>query len=71
MITYPDYIQWALSLETPGDIAEALAKAFNQGYHLGLNKGWAIEQDRDTLCSVEQQDKDVQTKTKLPLKPLC
>ncbi len=29
------------------EIERALEQAYNQGYHLGLNSGWAIEQDKD------------------------
>ena len=32
------------------EIERALEQAYNQGYHLGLNNGWAIEQDKDYEC---------------------
>lgn len=31
----------------PCSLEEALQQAFEQGYNLGLNKGWAIEQDKE------------------------
>jgi hypothetical protein len=40
-------------IEIPGsmplylDIRTALKQAFEQGYQLGLNQGWAIEQDKE------------------------
>ncbi len=51
----PDFEQWAIhtiqriglnktSIKT---VAESLEQAFEQGYHLGLNQGWAIEQDKE------------------------
>lgn len=46
----PDFDTWA-DLLTDGyksvKISEALRQAFEQGYQLGLNQGWAIEQDKD------------------------
>lgn len=31
------------------EIECALEQAFNQGYSLGLNKGWAIEMDKEYI----------------------
>ena len=65
-VILPHYTQWALTLETTDEIAEALANAFNQGYHLGLNNGWAIEQDKEI-----QAQEDYALYSKLPNKPIC
>lgn len=51
----PDFKTWAdnivLSVRYDGaareQIEQALEQAYNQGYHLGLNNGWAIEQDKE------------------------
>lgn len=49
----PDFDTWGLAVQCNShgllseNIAEALRAAFEQGYHLGLNKGWALEQDKD------------------------
>ena len=51
----PDFRTWADNILTisrqlgtaQDEIEDALTEAFNQGYHLGLNKGWAIEQDKE------------------------
>lgn len=50
----PDFREWAENIvliardhgTAQEEIEKALEQAFNQGYHLGLNKGWAIEQDK-------------------------
>lgn len=52
----PDFKTWAenivLMAQAHGtareEIERALEQSFNQGYSLGLNQGWAIEQDADT-----------------------
>ncbi len=54
-INTPDFRTWAeniiLAARENGtaqeEIEQALEQAFGQGYSLGLNKGWAIEQDND------------------------
>jgi hypothetical protein len=50
----PDFKEWVKSLMSlpphsnhPSSIEQALKDAFDQGYHLGLNQGWAIEQDKE------------------------
>lgn len=51
----PDFRQWAENITMVArqfgtaheEIERALEQSFDQGYHLGLNKGWAIEQDKD------------------------
>jgi hypothetical protein len=53
-MTKPDFKTWAenivLTAQTNGSAHEeielALKQAYTQGYHLGLNLGWAIEQDK-------------------------
>lgn len=52
-INEPDFRTWAdtLTLMTRKEIETALEQAFNQGYHLGLNQGWAIEQDKEHKLS--------------------
>ena len=50
----PDFKEWSDNIvvmsQTHGDahfeIEHALRAAYNQGYSLGLNKGWAVEQDK-------------------------
>ncbi len=52
----PDFRTWAENITNiyrkygtaQDEISRALEQAFDQGYHLGLNKGWAIEQDKET-----------------------
>lgn len=60
-IILPDFDEWADNALSEGDpswlsemdfriqdtIALALKQAFEQGYNLGLNRGWQIEQDKD------------------------
>lgn len=51
----PDFKIWAenivLMAHTYGtayeEIERALEQSYDQGYHLGLNQGWAIEQDKE------------------------
>jgi diadenosine tetraphosphate (Ap4A) HIT family hydrolase len=48
----PNFDKWAVSLWSNHgpkctNVKEALKQAFEQGYQLGLNQGWAIEQDKD------------------------
>ncbi len=62
-MTKPDYKTWAETIilmardhgTAQEEIERALEQAYNQGYHLGLNNGWAIEQDKDlghgVLCA--------------------
>ncbi len=50
----PDFRTWAENITLVArkygtaheSIEVALEQAFDQGYKLGLNKGWAIEQDK-------------------------
>lgn len=51
-MTLPDFEIWAISIagRKTQDIEEALLQAFNQGYHYGLNKGWANEMDKDIVA---------------------
>lgn len=50
----PDYRTWADNIinmakkygTAQEEIEKALKEAFHQGYQLGLNKGWAIEQNK-------------------------
>lgn len=37
-------------------IGEALRDMFNKGYNLGLNYGWAIEQDKNTQHEDQLRD---------------
>ena len=51
-MTHPDFEEWAVSLWSNNgpkckSVKEALKQAFEKGYHLGLNQGWAIEQDKE------------------------
>ena len=54
MHTPPDFKHWAdnivLIAQAHGnareEIGQALEAAFKQGYSLGINHGWAIEQDK-------------------------
>ncbi len=58
-MTKPDFKEWAdnivLLAQTHGtareEIENALKQAYEQGYSLGLNHGWAIEQDKDMECN--------------------
>lgn len=49
----PDFRTWAqniiMSMSAPFEdrLAEALSQAYKQGYHTGLNLGWAIEFDKE------------------------
>lgn len=49
----PDFLCWAQNVMLSYKLSEqhyietALKQAFDQGYQLGLNKGWAIEQDKE------------------------
>ena len=50
----PDFRTWAENIvwiaQTQGlareEIERALEQSYDQGYYLGLNNGWAIEQDK-------------------------
>lgn len=52
-MTKPDFKEWAKNIVILAcehgtaleDIETALKQSFDQGYSLGLNQGWAIEQD--------------------------
>ena len=54
-MTAPDFKLWAVNIsnliEQHGhdieEIEKALKQAYDQGYSLGLNLGWAIEQDKE------------------------
>lgn len=54
VMTKPDFKTWAenivLLAQAHGtareEVEKALEQAYNQGYSLGLNNGWAIEQDK-------------------------
>lgn len=54
-MTKPDFKTWTkniilISIENGTaheEIERALEQAYNQGYSLGLNQGWAIEQDKE------------------------
>lgn len=54
-MTSPDFRLWAKHIivmaQAQGtaqeEIERALEQAYKQGYSLGLNKGWAIEQDKE------------------------
>lgn len=54
-MTKPDFKTWAenivLLAQAHGtareEVEKALEQAYDQGYHLGLNNGWAIEQDKE------------------------
>lgn len=51
----PDFKTWTENIiiiaqcngSAQEEIEQALEQSYNQGYHLGLNNGWAIEQDAD------------------------
>ncbi len=49
MRTMPNFTECATHLAGKSDeyITEALRQLFEQGYQLGLNKGWAIEQNKE------------------------
>jgi hypothetical protein len=54
-MTKPDFKTWADNIVTVAnqygnareEIERALKQAYDQGYSLGLNQGWVIEQDKD------------------------
>ena len=56
-MTKPDFYTWADNIvmvarafgTAPDEIEKALEQAYDQGYRLGLNKGWAIEQDKEGI----------------------
>ncbi len=59
----PDFRTWAENITTisrkygtaQDEISRSLEQAFDQGYHLGLNKGWQHEFDRDiTECELNK-----------------
>lgn len=68
-MTKPDFKIWAeniiLVVQRYGTAQEsietALEQAYNQGYYLGLNNGWAIEQDND-LAQLGMQDRKIEGK---------
>ncbi len=51
----PDFKTWAENIVSRArsygtayeEIEQALESAYDQGYSIGLNKGWAIEQDKE------------------------
>ena len=51
----PDFKQWAYNItirtnmtrRTIDEIETALRQAYEQGYHYGLNMGWAEEQEKN------------------------
>lgn len=46
----PNFEVWAKSLlygKKDYRISDALRQAYEQGYQVGLNQGWAIEQDKE------------------------
>jgi flagellar biosynthesis/type III secretory pathway protein FliH len=58
IMTEPDFDQWAHNIYlyySIAKVAEALKQSYEQGYHLGkregyevgLEQGWAIEQDNE------------------------
>ncbi len=65
-VVLPDFEVWAdLIKDKPlGVVKSALKQVFYQGYHLGrregyeegLNRGWAIEQDKDSSAMRQTLD---------------
>lgn len=51
----PDFAEWASHLTSTKEIEVALKQAFDQGYYFGLNKGWAIEMDKE-ISATEEDD---------------
>jgi hypothetical protein len=50
--TSPDFKTWAkyvVNSHFEENVERALKEAFDQGYQLGVTKGWAIEQDKDDI----------------------
>lgn len=56
-MTHPDFKQWSKNVlllasansTLTKEIETALKQAFEQGYHYGLNSGWAVEQENERM----------------------